>query len=311
MKINKKMFAGGLAIVLLCWIGNITYYFYNRLDNVVFMDNYKEIAIWVNKLSEDEYDGDLENISEEEKENFLTNVYVDGLMLPYIKDINNTERIVSVTFPELDNLIIYAESDVNAGVRYDNYKLETIGWNNMTLLQDQKQTLLKYIGKDPITNVVYNTDSGRNYKVDIGRVYLVEAIHDENNIVTSSSSGSDNLGKGFSKLILLDDIKITSIESKVLDEVREFYNIYVNNKHIDEIEFPLEVKKNNGFEVRYSPKEKRAASFVCRLKVNLENNNEKSSINMPIEFNNYFGLNLEIIKSIKKGGNISYEISNE
>lgn len=310
---NKKLFSIGLAIVSICWIGNIIYYFSSRLDNVIFMDNYKEIGVNVYEASEESIEDDLTDTTEEEINNNIINIYVEELLLPYISDIKNEEKIVEIVFPELDNLAVYNSSEAMGSnpYIYNNLKSEYMGWNNDTLSYEDKQLILDHLGKEPITYAIYSTNLGKIYKVDLGEIYLVEASNNTGDLIESSSSSSDSDGNGDSTFYIMEDVNIVSIESNVLNEIKEAYDLYINGEHIDNVKFPIELTKGNGLEIKYKQKGNEAKSFMCNLMLKIENKEESQYVRLPMSFNNWYGLSNEIIKNIREDGNIAYEISNK
>ena len=231
MKINKKIILTSLLAIILLWIGNIVFYFSGSIEGPIF-----------NKVYSDGY--------------FYRGLY-------YVLDENDKDIIVSLTFPELNNLEMQisnndfdiftgskTERDSDGCIRYNIYPIDL--WlercsNGMQLSNNDDFT---------ITKVKYRTLSGKEGECDIGRISYKNPTKDIpyklyeviGNSFTSNSKGQQN--EGITTVKAKDDITIKGFKDSVPEEVFEYYEIKVKDIVINKTSEDINIKSGECFEVR-------------------------------------------------------------
>ncbi|MHC1683939.1 MAG: hypothetical protein AB6733_13445 [Clostridiaceae bacterium] len=222
MKLNKKLVAFGLILLILIWIGNIFYYEKHVLKEPLFLQNYSD-------------------------------VYTDlgSLQLSYIQNINYQDRIIDIYFPELEihPLIL---NDIDMGTNNNNYKLKTILLN---MFNDPLNKTSNDYKDKVITKAEVKFSSGKVLLADLGKIYIqgdsssVDTRAD-NIKLHSTSVSSDNTG--YESFGVMKDLNITWIYSRFYEEIKDVLKITINEKELSDITFPIKLKQDEPININYS-----------------------------------------------------------
>lgn len=217
MKINKKYLIAGTLVLLLCWLGNATYYNYKTLKAPIFIKNYYDVP---------------------------SGMYY--LRLYYIQNLDSQDKAVSIKFPEIGQEEIYVtENDNNSDKLY--YKLKCITAN---LYNGDTNNIPEKYKNIVITKAQVKFSSGKTMNVNLGKIYLYsDEIYSKYLNCQTQSSSSDNTGDCYYKA--KQDIGIMDISSKFDNEIKDLLQIYVNGKKLSSADFPIVLLKDDTIDISY------------------------------------------------------------
>jgi hypothetical protein len=218
MKINIRIVIAGLIVLAMVWVGNLYYYNKHVLGEPVFMKHYYDVVKGMNSFQ-----------------------------LYYIDNLNSNTSVVKLIFPELGpELVCITDNLLNKDGRY--YRMNTI---YVTLYNGSMDNIPEqYINKLITKAIVYLSD-GRVFNVNLGKIYIYneeigqKVLHFVNEMASSDGSGSTGFYAD-------KDISINGIYCKFPEIAEGVMNIKLNDIDLKDVKFPVEVKKNYNFEVRYS-----------------------------------------------------------
>ncbi|MBU3188962.1 hypothetical protein K9O30_07775 [Clostridium bowmanii] len=217
MNFNKKYIILGLAILVLCWTLNIAYYQNKVIKEPLFINHYYDIPKGMNSFD----------------------IY-------YIKDLSSQREITSVIFPELGTQSMnFTDTDVNSDKRYymlKNIRIDILNGSDSDIPEEYKNKV--------ITKAIIEFSDGKTMNVNLGKIYLFsDELLARAFKFYSASSSSDNTGS--SNLIADKDLKVTGIDGRFNEEVKDILEIKVNNKLLSEVKFPLYLKKGEILYINY------------------------------------------------------------
>lgn len=203
---NKKIITIGAVTLLLCWIGNIIYYNSKVLNEPLFLKHYYEIP----------------------KEVYGFNLY-------YVQNINSTDKIVRIGFPELgEDLVAFSESDSNLDNRYYVVKSVQINIANTELGGEKYNNKL-------ITRADIQFSSGKQIKVNLGKIYI-NCNQSDNSSMESKGiyfNGDNTASFSFN---INKDIKVTEISSEFFKNLNNLVQFSSNKKVLSKSSFPIQLK---------------------------------------------------------------------
>lgn len=213
MSIRKKYVIVTLVILSLLWTGNVIYYEKHQLKEPLFLKHYYDIKCG------------------------------NEFNLYYIENINATDEVTAISFPELkENLNYY----INQGRYGSHYRLKTITINCFGNTMTQNSDLSnKTITKGKIT-----MSSGKVIEVNLGKINLnadFNSYKGLKQIGVSASSGNT----GTSVFSAEKDLKVTGIKGSLYENLNDALKISINGKDLNEKTFPISLKAGDSISISY------------------------------------------------------------
>lgn len=294
----RKSFIYIILLSIVCWGANLYYYKETRINSSLFIENYKDIPIT------GEYDENNKKI-----------VYIDApLKLYYIQHAYD-DKIAEIQFPELSDRTACINTEDVKG--FGNLKLRCIDLSK-TDWQQQFYYLLeeKYIKSDYfyITKMNYWTSNGKKYEVNLGKIYFINNLNKSDTkdayIINRSNTSASN-GEYYTKAV--SDLSIIGVQSHVKDDVDKYVKLTINDKDINKTEFPVKVKKNDVFKIKYNI-DNDLAAIELHLNIKLNAGTVKTGIQVCADNDNAVSsmkMNINTIKKLKNEGREAHEVSSK
>jgi hypothetical protein len=216
MQRNKIILKVGLSMLILSLLLSIGLVSYMRLDEPVFLYNFKESNI----LSQEGYYS---------KRNFD---------FTYITNLGDSRYVTAISFPGAEAVefsVIDPSSYLSSGAqdRYGQYALRTV---NVTVTDRDVTTSF-----DPIElrNGIVTLSNGETMEVDFGRVVLTN--HGQNypsvQFISSTSFGSsDQANRNTSTFKASEALTLISIESPLFNDLDSMLSLEINGVDLKDIE---------------------------------------------------------------------------
>lgn len=234
MRINKKILIPVILIICMVWGYNILIFMVSRIEEPIFLNQYSDSI---------EY-------SEEDKYGVVN--------IEYLEDKYSEDRILNVQFPELGGELIPVNINYEYGEDRNilNKKIEIQLSEIESYLNISIADLLEK-GDLKITNMTYETSSGKRENVDLGEIIISKKFKYDKKypILGSSKLYNSNEDSGTVSTFTKDDLKIVDIEGKNLETIKRLFNVYINGNKLEDIEFPISVGRGRVIEVYYKVKE--------------------------------------------------------
>lgn len=233
MELNKKILKIGLLLIILSLIFTMGFALAYRLENPVFLKMYVEQYISSNDMN-----------------------IVDGFELKYITNVSDNRKVIDIDFEEEPNIKVDVSYwpiggggfsffndnnyDEQRGDRYGRYAVHTI-YLDMNLHDIDKEFY-----EIELNNVKVSFDDGSILDTDLGRVIIYKDKNEYKDIEHLSSSGSSD-GTSASHQRTKRDIKLLNINSPLLKELKEYFDISIGDidyRHISGIEYEKDKSLN-------------------------------------------------------------------
>ncbi len=229
MELNNKIFKYGLMLIILSLIFTIGFSLVYKLKTPVFLKMYVERSMT-----------DYPNLN-----------LVENFELKYITDVSDKRRIIDIQFKEEPNMEVFV-SDRPAGGGFSPF-------NNHNFNNQQDGIYGRYIIKPiylrmelndinkeffevTLNNAKITFDDGSTQNIDLGEIILYKDERREDtdskptfDFVSGSSSSSfingDNLSSRTSTtgLEVNEDINLTEVKSPILDNVKDYIEISIDD----------------------------------------------------------------------------------
>lgn len=259
MKLNKKLLAVGIALLILLWTGNIYYYEKRILKEPLFIKCYYVLP----------NDTGIFNLS-------------------YIQNINSQDKIASITFPKLGiQPLSFQEVDMNSDNKYYMLKMVSID-----LFNDFTNNLKDAYKNKLITKANITFTSGKTMTVDLGKIcFSGYEIQSKNLIQDSISSSTDNIGGVTFRA--QKDLTLLIIKNNSFEESKDLLKIRIDEKDLSDVTFPIELKKGQvlymNYEINHSVTDIRK-NYSCNLDLDIltadsQGNKEYSSFYLTPSLN--------------------------
>lgn len=226
MKLTKRQIILSIITGIIVCV-NLAYYLISKIDNPIAIKKYSEIffndTLTIEMIKENNIDLQVES-------QWFFN---DGV------------EHITIEFPEINKT--YYMSAYNSEGTKNKYKLLRYCLN----MDDDFEKYINDNGPVTLTRAII-IDRDKNYDVDLGEITLNPYKNQSGELkMELRSSESDN---GKSKLYFLpdEDVYLNKIESKYLDELKEYYNIYImvdgEKIPVENIKYPYKIKKGSEFQ---------------------------------------------------------------
>lgn len=220
MKLNKKLVAFGLVLLVLFWIGNIVCYQKHVLKEPLFLKQY--------------YDD---------------KTVTGDFQLYYIQNINDNVTVTNIIFPEIGNQsYFFNDNESYASTDRKYYKLKAITINIITGFTGEMKDAYK---NKVITKAKVYLSNGKVMNVDLGKIYLCSDEEKNSELKQyCASSSSDNTG--CTSFTAEKDTNVIGINSKSYEEVKDILKINVNGETLNKVNFPIKLKRGDELKINYS-----------------------------------------------------------
>lgn len=211
MSKNNKILKISLTLIMLSLIIVIMLIGKLRLEKPVFLINYCEIGTYEI--------GDKYSLGEER------------FKLKYISNVNDTRRVVRITFKEAPDIDFFATEynrwsnvigsiDENSNVnKYGRYGIHTV---NVTChsfnYEDYSEELV-------LSEATVEFDDGLKMDVDLGKIVLYKEKNNPVALEHFSAQTSDNIGS--IAFTVNEDVKIEKIESPLIEEASKIFDFNI------------------------------------------------------------------------------------
>lgn len=160
-------------------------------------------------------------------------------------------------------------------------------------LKDELEGGPLYISK------ICRSESAKSSSIDVGNVYIEKAA-DTKKLYDNFEDDDFDDNKGVRTYTINDCLTIDGVDVSSYNLIKDSYNIYINDKNIKDIQFPLYVKKEDGIKISY---EKTDDDLSKIFSVNLgfhvfDKDKNWSVINIPIQSRNPESYNSEEINQV-------------
>ena len=255
MQINKKIIIIAVIIIAVSWIFNIRYYDKHMQKEPIFRKRYYSSP----------------------------NVY-KSISLNYTDNIKSKDKIVSISFPELDEkpAMIRGLSTINLNIYT---KMVTI---DVEIFSGEMKDLPENYEDKVITKAKVTFSNNKVMDFDIGKIYLYTYNYNKSDFLTRkfSSSSSENYGEtGF---VCNEDLQILGINNRLSEETKDILKINVQGQELSNIKFPINMRKGDEFKIDYSMKFKKGdirAKYYYYIGLDvLVENSEGNKMSVPYGF---------------------------
>lgn len=220
MELNKRLFKGGISVIIIVLLVSIGISYYLRLDEPVFLKVYMEKYMPQDK----EYHEDV------------------SLEIKYITNIEDGRTVSFVEFQDYPELNVYSSeyglNDLN--FFYEEPGLgQDIGRYNVRTVYVYLDTsnLKDYNEEIHINKARMHFSDGETKDVDIGKLILYsdKGLSNYEHFQHISSSGRGD-GSSSTREKIKEDIQLVKVEGVLLDQVKDFTEISIGNKDYRQIE---------------------------------------------------------------------------
>ena len=205
---NKKILMFVIFVVLLSWIGNVTYYQGQQLNEPLFLKNYCEYMGTSATVGVDFYY--LINRSKD--------INVDEIEIPNLKRFSIKSNYNDSSFRGLN---IYCNE-----MKYTHYLLRKV----TIPIEEQDMTNIKKLTKSgpyKIDHIIVRYSNGESKKVEIGEMYFYNNNSDRS-VLQEYSSGSSNNSTSFSILRADNSLTIKEWDFYLKDMLLKNADVYVS-----------------------------------------------------------------------------------
>jgi hypothetical protein len=266
MNLSRKYVVFGAVILVLCWTLNIVYYQNHVIKEPLFINHYYDVPQGMNDFD-----------------------------LYYIQNLSSQSKVQSVTFPELGLYQMnFSQTDVNSDKRY--YMLKSIKVN---IMNGSGNSIPEEYKNKVITKANIKFSDGKTINVNLGKIYLFnDELTDGALKFYRVTSTNDNAGS--SDFTAEKDLKITGIDSRFNEEIKDILEVKINDKLLSDVSFPFTLKKGEPLYINYGfnfkgnlIKQNNAYSFRLNVLTEDFSGNKGSTpcyINMHMQSPEYFNM---------------------
>ncbi len=224
MELNRKIIKWGLIFIGISLILTMVLAMAYKLENPVFLKMYIQESIYSNENSES----------------------VNNFELKYITNISDKRKVVGIDFKEEPNIQAIVSDNHLGGISFSSFynnnpneqRGEVYGRYlvNTVYLDLNLSNINKNLNQFEINNMKIRFDDGSTLDTNIGRIILQrEEMKHENTDYSNSGAGSSSDGTAFCEYIINKDIKLLSMDSILLNELEEYFQISVGEIDYKEI----------------------------------------------------------------------------
>lgn len=225
MKVNEKILKISIAAIVIVTVVCIGLIFLLQLDKPVFLKHYYEYPLPIYNQEEDQY-GETK------------------FQLQYITDIDDKVGITNISFVEEPELHFLCSYSLEGFSITDNFNENFYGEEHGTpcgrylirtiylTLEPEASPSYQDMKSIELNHAKIKFDDGTSMNVDIGRVILYKEYKEEQILSSENQEFNSNgiLDKTDETIIPKKNITLTSLESPLLNEIKDLCIIKINNK---------------------------------------------------------------------------------
>jgi|GEM_PF-5158541 len=232
MKLKLKIISISAVLILIvsAWVVNIWAFLSYSIDDPVFLKAY--LAYHTDENTEVEF-------------YYITNSY----------DKNNWYE---ASFPEIDSDKFYTNTFEIQAIRNSSYKINKLVIRlNSVFLQNGVNSIVDKAAENPvyISKLRLSGKDNKTREYDLGRLCLYKEQQISGNALQfeSGMSSSDSMGRSTARA--LDNIRLTAVESPLMDIVQEMFDVKINGTSVGDFTFPVDMATDDSIEVEYALKD--------------------------------------------------------
>ncbi|MCG4579222.1 hypothetical protein [Clostridium cochlearium] len=215
VELNKKILRFGLIIIVISLIFTVIFASVYKLKNPIFLKMFVEKDVYVNEDS----------------------AYLNGLELKYITNISDNRKVVGINFKEQPNIEIIVSHNP---MGYENFSFfdnnnsnkqtgDICGRYVVNTIYININKLDKKLNKIELNNAKVIFDDGSTLDTNIGRIILYRDTNNHEDIVEHISSSGSSDGTSSSDQRFKKDIKLLNVESTLLDDLKDYFDLSIGN----------------------------------------------------------------------------------
>ncbi|SFB29283.1 hypothetical protein [Clostridium frigidicarnis] len=242
MVIKKKNVIHAIILIFITWCGNIIYYVNTEIDKPLFLKNYKEVS-----------------------DNGMFQLY-------NIDNSYKSNEMLYVIFPEIQSKPAYITNNENFSnnhYRLNNFNIDlrNIKTQNNEMLYDELKDK-SFV----ITKMIYGDIYGEEHEVDLGEIHLLKRKEEKKHQydlykrVGTQSTSDKKRGVLFRAW---DNISIDKVESNFYDQIKNKFEISINNVPLDEIKVPLKINRYDDIYVESTDNTNETHDYSFEIKLNI------------------------------------------
>lgn len=220
MKLNKKLVAIGLVLLIMLWTGNIIYYKKHVIKEPLFIKHYYDVYI----------KGDIVN-------------------LYYLQSTTSKDKIINITFPEIEQKYIeFTENDIdNSKGPYYRLKALNINVNNGSNNEVSDEYTNKVITR---ANIAFS--SGKTMNVNLGEIHLYNSDKNKTSYLKREMQSSSSDNTGGTTFYADKDIYITGINNRFYNDIKDILEVSIDGTKISDVKFPIELDAEQSINIAYA-----------------------------------------------------------
>lgn len=221
MRINKKILVAIILIICGVWVYNIAIFMGSKIEEPLFL---------IQDSDTTEY---------------------GAVSIKYLENIHSEDHIQRIEFPEIGDITMNT-------MHNEIYRKNNVSFNELDIfLSDISMNNFDENGNVIITNMIYETTSGKRKEVNIGEIIVSKAFVYDKKYRILSQSGAGNSSE-WEKVFYnaKDNLKIIDIEGEHLEDIKRLFDIYIGTEKLEDLELPISIKRNYPIEISYKIKDK-------------------------------------------------------
>lgn len=227
MKINKKILIPVIMVICIAWAYNLVVFIVSQTDGPLFFRQ-------------------------------QTNISEDGMIeFRSVENIQKDDPIVTVRFPEINDEELQWLSSTDIGSNNISYKIMNMFLGDEIIKEKLGINNLLKSSNIVITKMIYTTQSGKEKEVNLGKIIIDKKfVYDKKyKMLVNLGGESSNRNSGTNYYYSKDNFKIIAIEGENLETINKFFDVYVNEVKLEDLELPMVIERNQNIIIDYKLKD--------------------------------------------------------
>ncbi len=219
-----------LVLIVAAWVINIWAFLRYSIDEPIFLKAY--LACHTDENSQVEF-------------YYITNSY----------DKNNWHE---ASFPEIASDMFVTNTSEMQAISNSNYTINKLVINlNSVFLKNGAERLVDKAAEKPvyISKIVLTDKDNLSREYDFGQLCLYREEQLSKNALQFENGMSSSDSRGRSTARALDNIRLTAVESPLMDVVQEMFDIKINGRSISDFTLPADLAADGSIDVEYALKD--------------------------------------------------------
>ncbi len=218
-----------LILIVAAWVINIWAFLRYSIDDPVFLKAY--LAYHTNENTQVEF-------------YYITNSY--------------DKNWYAASFPEIASDKFYTNTSEMQAISNSSYKINKLVISlNSVFLKNGSERLVDKAAEKPvyISKIVLTDKDNISREYDFGRLCLYREEQLSNNALqfVNGMSSSDSRGRNTARAV--DNIRLTAVESPLMDVVQEMFDVNINGMSISDFTLPADLAADDSIDVEYALKD--------------------------------------------------------